>query len=594
MFLLRPFFISLFCMLLTLQVNAQNLLNKKVSINAKREPLSKVLNDISRQGNFFFSYLSNVLPPDSIVTVSVKDKPVKQVLETLLGSDYIYKESGNYIIILRKSAVQNYFVVSGFVTDRTTGRKLPNASVYERQQLISTLTNNDGYFRLRLKERSPTAAISVSKDLYADTTLLVPAGQDQELDLNISPVTYQLKVVDVTGKHTLDRNWFAKVFLSSRQKLTTLNIGGFLADKPYQFSLTPGLGTHGRMSGQVVNKFSFNMIGGYAAGVDGVEVGTIFNMVKNDMKDVQISGFLNIVGGKASGVQIAGFHNNVGDSLTGVQIGGFSNIVGGDMEGVQTTGVAGTVKGKVRGVQLQGAVAIAGDSVKGIQVGGVISRAGGALEGNQTSGVISSAKGDVAGVQIAGVGNISGKTMRGVQIAGVFNYARRLKGLQVGIVNITDTTDGFSIGLVNIARKGYKKVSVFATDELPYNIAWKSGNKTIYSILTGGINNEPVPTWTAGLGVGNLWTISPALSLSTELYFTTLVRGSSTAQQLALRPSLQWKITNGIAIMGGPAFMMHMTGEGENVLPFKSSYPTIKLGDKVHSWLGWQAGITLF
>jgi hypothetical protein len=98
-------------------VNAQQLLNRTVSLEVKRQPLSAVLSQMSKQGNFYFSYLSTILPQDSLVSVSVKNKTVKQVLDILFAGDYSYKESGNYIILLKKSSGQNYYQISGVVMD---------------------------------------------------------------------------------------------------------------------------------------------------------------------------------------------------------------------------------------------------------------------------------------------------------------------------------------------------------------------------------------------------------------------------------------------------------------------------------------------
>jgi hypothetical protein len=44
------------------------------------------------------------------------------------------------------------------------------------------------------------------------------------------------------------------------------------------------VGTHGKLSGQVTNNFSFNILGGYGAGVNGAEVGGLFNIDKKDVK----------------------------------------------------------------------------------------------------------------------------------------------------------------------------------------------------------------------------------------------------------------------------------------------------------------------
>ncbi|MGO4288495.1 LA_2272 family surface repeat-containing protein [Chitinophaga sp. RAB17] len=588
----------------SMSVAAQNLLNKTVSIEARQRPLSEVLTLISKQGGFYFSYLTTMLPQDSLVSISEKNKSVKHILDMLL-SDYQYKESGNYIILLKKSSGQSqvYYLISGVVTDKKTGQRLPNASVYERQQLISTLTNNDGYFRLRLKDKYPTAAISVSKDLYADTSLFLTTGYDQEVAVSISPTTYQLKTVDITGHSRVEKTWFAKVFLSSRQKLTSLNIGAFLADKPYQVSLTPGLGTHGRMSGQVVNKFSVNVLGGYTAGVDGVEIGTAFNIVKNDMKDVQIAGLVNVVGGKTRGVQLAGFHNNVLDSMIGLQASGFSNITESSLRGVQITGAVGQVYGNMNGAQIQGLVGITRGNTIGWQVSGALNYTKGNLEGLQLSGIANYSEKDANGVQLAGAGNISRGIMKGVQISGIFNYARQMDGVQIGLVNIADSVNGYSIGIINIVRRGYKKVVLFSTDVLPYNIAWKAGRSELYSILLGGFGTgENNNGWSIGYGIGKNIPLNKVLSLAAEVTAQNTWQGSwnHNTQIYRMQPSLNVKLSKRISLFAGPALSIAVADDENKIDPtrhyinFGEHYPSFNMGSSAKGWLGWQAGISLF
>ncbi|WP_160713979.1 carboxypeptidase-like regulatory domain-containing protein [Chitinophaga solisilvae] len=584
---------------LSWQTAAQSLLNKTVSLEVKRQPLSEVLNQISRQGNFYFSYISNILPQDSLVSISVNRKSVRHVLDILFEGDYVYKESGNYIILLKKVSGQAYYQISGFVTDKRTGMRISNASVYERQQLISTLTNNDGYFRLRLKDKYPTAAISVSKELYADTSLTINTGQDQEVAVTISPVTFQLKTVEITSQ--VERTWLGRMLLSSRQKMQSMNLTSFLADKPYQASLAPGLGTHGKMGAQVVNKFSVNILGGYTAGVDGVEIGTGFNIVKGNVKNVQIAGIFNVVGGKTSGVQIAGLHNNVLDSMNGVQVGGFSNITRGNQEGVQISGVYGQTRGNFSGVQLSGVLNVSKGNIDGWQVAGVVNVAAKNAKGVQLSGIGNFTQNEFHGVQLTGIGNISKSTVKGVQLSTIFNYARRLDGVQVGLVNIADTTTGYSIGLINFVKKGYHKVSVFSTETLNLNVAWKSGRKELYSILLAGMNAGTEKAYQIGYGIGKEIPFNRNFFLAAEITGASLYIGDKdgiNTQMMRMQPMLNLRLGKSVSIFAGPSFVMHFFDKIEPKEGFKTnipgnSYPSFNMGEHVKGWLGWQAGITI-
>lgn len=77
--------------------------------------------------------------------------------------------------------------------------------------------------------------------------------------------------------------------------------------REFQASLIPFVGTNGELCGNVINKYSFNLFGGYSLGTQAIELAGFFNLNRSDVKDVQLAGFLNMTGGKVKGVQAAGF-----------------------------------------------------------------------------------------------------------------------------------------------------------------------------------------------------------------------------------------------------------------------------------------------
>ena len=95
--------LGLVVLLLAVSSFAQNILDRRVSFNASRQRLDDVLSIISNNAGFSFSYNSNILKRDSLVSLSVSNKTVRQVLNQLFAGGYEYKESGNYIILRRAS-----------------------------------------------------------------------------------------------------------------------------------------------------------------------------------------------------------------------------------------------------------------------------------------------------------------------------------------------------------------------------------------------------------------------------------------------------------------------------------------------------------
>jgi len=581
--LIRILFITVSILCSCTLSQAQHLLRTPVTVNVKKQPLVKVLNSIGEQGKFHFSYNSEAVRNDSLVTFAAANRPVKQVLDQLLGAGYQYREVSGHIIIIPDLSRQ--FTVSGYVQDRETGQRVANATVYEKQQFISTLTNDQGFFRLRLKNNNDhySAAITISKDLYRDTTLSVHAGIDQQVDISIKHMpTVMLAPVDVG----VEKTWMGRFFLSSRQRMQSLNLSRFFADKPFQSSIVPGLGSHGRLDAQVVNKVSFNLIGGYAAGLNGVEIGSIFNIDKKDVQYMQAGGIFNVVGGHMLGLQVAGIHNYVLDSVTGLQAAGVLNITKGPVTGLQVAGIYNNARDTVKGVQTGGILNL-GKSIQGAQVGGVLN-INRLTQGMQVAGVLNLAKTGMQGMQVAGVGNISHGTAAGLQVAGLFNHADTLRGLQVAVVNVADTSAGCSIGLFNLIKKGgLHQVTLSANEVALLNLSVKTGTQKLYTVLTAGVN--PVADKKAflfGLGLGHIFTLSDKMYLAAELMAPNLYLGSWDHLQSLVRvqPLLYYRLSRRCSVFAGPALTFY---NGDDA-PVKTGYRSPP------DALGWNVGISIF
>lgn len=587
---------------------AQRPLDKTVSLDVKRQRLDQVLEILSNKGNFYFSYNSNILRQDSLVTITVTRKSVKQVLDLLLPDQYEFQESGNYVIIRKEPirlnlftnkavAEDKFYMVSGYVLDDASGNWIHNASIYEKKLLASTLTNEKGYFKLRLKQKNKSASLTVSKEFYQDTTFAIDAGFNQQLTITlmpassglitvISPNDYfapeQLKlrvrtdttVTEYTYTKTdstkVERTGISRFLVTSQQRIQSVNLKRFFITRPFQVSFTPGLGTHGNLSAQVVNNFSFNILGGYNGGVNGFELGGLFNIDKKSVQYLQIGGLFNINGGHTTGMQVAGINNTVLDGVRGFQVGGVSNIV----------------KRSFAGLQLGGVYNHVSDSVKGFQLAGV---------GNF-------AKNKVSGAQVSGVVNVSNREMDGVQISGVFNYAKRLKGVQIGLINIADSSSGYSIGLINIVFKGYHKLS-FSTDEVVnLNAAFKTGTPRLYSILKAGLNvSDSQKVYTFGYGIGSAFRFGKMVSIHPELTAQQLYLGAWDGANILSKAHLNLTINLGryLSLFGGPVFNVYYSRQQSFPKGYRTpippaSYHTYDLGTGVKGWVGWNVGINLF
>jgi hypothetical protein len=586
---------------------AQNPLNKNISVQVNKQRLGDVLEIISNNGNFYFSYNSNIIKRDSLVSLNFSNKPVREVLNYIFNNRYEFIESGNYIILRRRAITvaatvkqsatedKNYFL-TGFIVDEFTGYKINNASIYEPEQLASDLTDEQGNFKLKLKSRYKTATITISKESYRDTTLVIQPKLNQQLIISLRPEDSFTTMITVSPEDyflpdtiqvelpsgeklayvkadtiKVHKSWIGKFLLSSKQQIQSINLGKFFTTRAFQISLIPGLSTQGKLSPQITTAFSVNILGGYTGGVSMIELAGLFNITKTNVKYVQAAGLVNLVGGNVRGIQLAGLHNHVLDTVHALQAAGISNYV----------------KGKFSGMQIGGVYNHAADTIKGMQI----------------AGVANFSKQKNHGVQIAGVGNVANRKMNGVQIAGVFNYAKHLKGVQIGLINVADSSDGYSIGLLNFVRKnGYHKLSISTNEVTNVNVAIKSGSQKMYSAIYAGANlsnNEKI--FSFGLGLGKDIKISKQIFLNTEISSLSLYAGTwdyiNLQNKFAL--NLQWRVTKGFAVYAGPSFSILVSDQTTAVNGYKfpaynNALQTFDFSTRAKGWIGFTAGVNIF
>ena len=307
----------------------------------------------------------------------------------------------------------------------------------------------------------------------------------------------------------------------------------------------------GKRNGKTVyNMISLNLFWGYSGGLKGFEFSTFGSIIQQDMKGFQFAGFSNWVLGNVAGFQFSGLFNVSLRNMSGFQFAGLLNFAGGNIYGLHTAGLCniGIRNSKVKGIQFSGITNIvtgnssltglqfagisnivAGNdstlesfqlsgianivtgnsSITGLQFAGITNIITGnsfSLRGFQMSGIANIAYGSKSfyGFQMSGLANILGGDVYGVQMSGIINWAREVKGIQIGLINVSREESYGSIGLININKNGYKSIMVSHGAELFSHLEWKSGGKYLYSIFSFGVGfaKKIPPMWSQGGGIG--------------------------------------------------------------------------------------------
>ncbi|HRI61947.1 MAG TPA: hypothetical protein PK228_19545, partial [Saprospiraceae bacterium] len=577
--------------------------------------MKAALDEVARLGGFEWSYNARILDESRRVSLPTGTRTVRETLVLLLGDDYTFRQNGDYLILKRNKKPQQR--LSGYLSDPSTGKKIPNATIYDRQTLRSTTTDSSGFYELPV---GPRSEIVISKLDYRDTVLQVTSQTPRFVQLELSPDSLPGKSYSSIRKQVNQASYaLEQFFVKTSQSLNALNVEDSL-HRRFQISLLPGIGTNHRLSGSVVNDFSVNVLAGYSRGNRILEVAGLGNITRENMTGVQAAGMFNNLRGNATGFQAAGIYNYVGDTLSGVQASGVVNVAGyGKDVAFQAAGVLNLVPHGRFAVQAAG-VANQTDTVTALQAAGIWNGAKTLLNGVQAAGVANHAGRADAAAQFAGLTNSvgSGKirvqvaalanvadTLHGAQVSGFFNSARHLRGAQIGLVNVAGKNQGVQIGLLNFSQQGgYIALEASANDVLWANLAFKSGSPRLYVTLTGGVDSFAIDEqslWAFWAGLGAYGRLAPWCGLNFDLthrhlsvgYFDDAVQEW---EQFAL--GLDLRVAGGLHLFGGPTFNLLITDPDDPESPgirsrvVKNNVLPDDAGDGwLSGWVGWTAGV---
>lgn len=596
-------------------------LQQKITINANNISIPAFINLIEKQANIYFSYNSQIFNPTKKISANYVEVNLEQILKETIGSQYQFIATHEHIIILKNE--QDGIWIQGILLDSISHEPIENASIIEVNSMNGTNSDGKGTFSLQLRKTQAAYQIMIRHIGYQDTNIILHPNVSLQKPILLAPAYSTIDEIDIIS---FQNHWLTSKVLNNKLKINSLNLNQYFNRQPYQFSLLPGIGSKSIAKSQSINSFSFNLLGGYVKGVNGFELGTLFNIVQQDMQYCQFGGLFNMVGGHIKGVQIAGAYNFGAKNQQGVQFSGLFNIIKGNtnglmiagvmnssrqLSGVQMAGLINNSKNKVKGVQMAGGINLAAQ-VEGWQTAGLanISKdvttgaqiAGGmnisdSMNGVQIAGIINLNMQNAKGTQIAGAFNINRKKMEGVQIAGLFNRAGYVKGTQIGILNIADSTTGPNIGLINIVKYGKKTFALSTHEWQLLQLSYKSGAPHFYNVLQLGWH--PVhhhKSFSFGYGLGWENQHKQDWKIAHELTANTIYIGNWNDQHLLLKYQLllQKKISTHLSIFMGPSLNLYYHEndrlyEGFSTkLPFQST--GISLNKHFNGWIGISGG----
>lgn len=209
--------------------------------------------------------------------------------------------------------------------------------------------------------------------------------------------------------------------------------------------------------------------GGYLTGLN---LGLLGVGAANSLKGINI-GFIGMgSAGAVSGLNIGGICAGAGGDLKGFNIGGIGFGAGGNLTGFNIVGIGGGAGGSLKGFNIAGIGVGAGGNLTGLNIAGVGAGTGGDLKYINIAGIGFGSGGSISGLNIAGIGMGAGSQIKGFSIAGLGAGASEFKGVTIagGTIRVKDggiltgfaasafnqikgTQKGVSLGIVNYAYK---------------------------------------------------------------------------------------------------------------------------------------------
>ncbi len=152
----------IFCLGISHAYSQNSVLDMKVTIYAKNSDVREVLNQISSQTNFYFTYPPEIIPTTGLINQKFIQTSVREILNFVLNNNNTlnYNVVEDHILICKKddhsyflnngNETGGYILLKGTVKDSRTKEPLPYVSVGIYNTTTGTITNGNGDFNLKV------------------------------------------------------------------------------------------------------------------------------------------------------------------------------------------------------------------------------------------------------------------------------------------------------------------------------------------------------------------------------------------------------------------------------------------------------------
>ena len=222
--------------------------SKKIDLKIEKTSITKVLEKIEKETEFFFFYNNQVVNLDRQISINLKEKTINEVLDAIFRDsniNYTILDNNRQIILSAagnsNATMQQQKFISGKVTD-LSGSSLPGVSVVVKGTTTGTITDADGKYSLGNVPENATLYFS----FVGMKTQEIVVGGKTTINIKLEEETVGIEEVVAVGYGT--------------QKRETIT-GSVAAVKGELLSLVPVASASNTLAGQLPGLVSLQSSG---------------------------------------------------------------------------------------------------------------------------------------------------------------------------------------------------------------------------------------------------------------------------------------------------------------------------------------------
>lgn len=203
---LRPA-IPLFFMIISFNISLQGQEippELRVSINSRNQTINQVLDEITLQSGYYFTYNAGLISGKKKVSIRVSNLPIRETLDSLLGSStFSYRVIDRNIVIFQKNNSPpaplikeiDRSLVAGVVLDSRTGKPLDFATIALYGSNLGSITNQAGMFSFKIPADLEDPMLVISYMGYKQKFAPITYPVDKEMVIELEKESIPLQEV---------------------------------------------------------------------------------------------------------------------------------------------------------------------------------------------------------------------------------------------------------------------------------------------------------------------------------------------------------------------------------------------------------------